>query len=208
MIDLATIKAVSWDVDGTIYDLPLMKAHMRRMALRSALRSPLSVIREQRALARLRRAMNRVRRSGGDLASLELTDDRAWLSELEERWYVEAIRRTGPRPSVPMLLFYLMTRPLRQVVLSDYASATKLEALELTKYFERTFSGEEVGALKPSARVFEHVIAELGIQPNELLHIGDRKDTDGAAALLGCQVAIMEPGLGGPVRLLRELRQE
>jgi HAD superfamily hydrolase (TIGR01549 family) len=205
MIDMARVEVISWDMDGTLYDLPSMKAHVRRMALRAALRAPLTVIREQRALARLRAAMGRVRRSGGDLAGLELADDRAWLAELERKWYLEAIRRTGPRPVVPALLLRLAARPLRQVVLSDYASTEKLEALGLEKVFERCFSGEEIGALKPSARVFEHVIGELGIEPGALLHIGDRKDTDGAAALVGCQVAIVEPGIGGGAGLLRLL---
>jgi FMN phosphatase YigB (HAD superfamily) len=40
--------------------------------------------------------------------------------------------------------------------------------------------------------VFRQIIAELGIAPEELLHIGDRADTDGAAAEeVGFQAAIV-----------------
>jgi HAD superfamily hydrolase (TIGR01549 family) len=188
------IEVVSWDVDGTLYELPAMRGQIRRLALRR-LWNPFRLARELGDLARLRRAMEEVRRQGGDLSALKLSQPREPLEALEQRWYGEAIRRAGPRAGVPEALAALRGRGLRLIVTSDYGSEFKLKALGLADAFERLYAGEALGHLKPSPRLFEHVISDLGIEPGALLHIGDRPDTDGAGAeAVGCRSLILPPG--------------
>lgn len=51
----------------------------------------------------------------------------------------------------------------------------------------------EVGAMKPDLGGFRDAIAALGVKAEETLMIGDSAKADGAAAELGCAVAIVEP---------------
>jgi HAD superfamily hydrolase (TIGR01509 family) len=193
VIDFATIQVVSWDVDGTLYELPHMIRRLRWLILQRGVRHPLRVRHEVSRLLALRRAMERVRRAGGDLAGLGLPD-RAALLPLEERWYAEAIRRAGLRPGVSAALQAFAARGLRQVVFSDHPSQAKLEALGIREHFEEVYSAEDSGHLKPSPRAFESLLADLGIPASALLHVGDREDTDGAARALGCSVLILPAG--------------
>ena len=80
----------------------------------------------------------------------------------------------------------------RQVVVTDYEAEGKLDALELPITFERVFEGEVLGAIKPSPQLFQVILKELDVAPSALLHIGDRDESDGAAARgAGCQVLIL-----------------
>ncbi|MGE0707479.1 MAG: HAD family hydrolase [Planctomycetota bacterium] len=198
---LEGVSVVTWDVDGTLYELPAMAACLRRAALRRGLRAPLRVLREQRWLAQLRAAMEGVRRAGGELRHLgALPRPRAELAALEERWYGEAIRRAGPRPGVPETLADLRARGLRLVAVSDHPADYKLAALGLSGCFERVYVGEALGVLKPSPRLFEAVLEDLSLAPAALLHVGDRDDSDRPAATgAGCRFTLLAPGPVGPI---------
>ncbi len=192
---LEGVEAVSFDVDGTLYELPRLRAAIRRLALARLLGAPLATPRELRRLARLRRAMEATRAAGGDLAALTLPEPRDALAALEERWYVAALRRCGPRPGVREALDALAARGVRRVVLSDHPAETKLAALGLADAFERVYVGEVLGALKPSPVPFRAALADLGLAPSALLHVGDRPETDGAgAAAAGVRAWILPPG--------------
>lgn len=70
-------------------------------------------------------------------------------------------------------------------VYSDYPrTRERLEALGIpTPGFEdRLYGPENFGALKPAARPFLTIAADLGTKPAEVLVIGDRADTDGVGA--------------------------
>jgi phosphoglycolate phosphatase len=192
---LGGVEVVSFDLDGTLYELPRLRAALRRLALGRLLGAPLATPRELRRLARLRAAMEAVRRAGGDLATLALSEPREALAALEERWYVPAARLAGPRPGLRELLGALRARGVRAVVLSDHPAASKLEALGLAGAFERVYVGEALGALKPSPAPFRALLADLGLAPGALLHVGDRADTDGAGgAAAGVRTVIVPPG--------------
>lgn len=45
-------------------------------------------------------------------------------------------------------------------------------------YFSRLTFSDEMGVSKPNALMFESTAQALGVVPGELLHIGDREDTD------------------------------
>ncbi len=189
------VEAVSWDVDGTLYEMPRMRRCLRRLVLSRALRGPWAVARDLRRLMGLRRAMEAVRASGGDLATLRAREPREALAPLEETLYGEAIRRAGPRPGVAEALAALRARGLRVVVLSDHPADFKLAALGFEGAFERVYVGEALGWLKPSPRPFAAVVEDLGLTPSALLHVGDRPDTDGrGAAAAGCRSVILPPG--------------
>lgn len=69
-----------------------------------------------------------------------------------------------------------------------------LENVELLEYFDYFSFSDEVGASKPSSKIFSHLIKQAHVMPNEIVHIGDRVANDivgakefGAVGVL-CQV--------------------
>jgi HAD superfamily hydrolase (TIGR01509 family) len=51
----------------------------------------------------------------------------------------------------------------------------------------------EVGAAKPDTRIFEAALSRLGVDADRTLMVGDSEENDGAARLLGCGFALVEP---------------
>jgi HAD superfamily hydrolase (TIGR01509 family) len=182
---------VTWDVDGTLYPA----GAMRRALAWDALAQPLAAWRELRPLLRFRRAMERRRRDGGRITAGEAdARDRA----AEARWYGRAIARAGLRRGVADVVRALAAGGVRQVALSDWRAGYKLAALGLAGAFERVYAGEDLGWLKPAPELWRAVAADLGVPVERVLHVGDRRDTDGAAALAGCRAHV----LGAPARVL------
>lgn len=198
------IEVVSWDVDGTLYELPAMVRAVVRAGARGLVRAPRRSLGELERLRRFRAAMARVRRRGGELAPGDLPADRDALVALEARWYGPAIARVGVRAGVGEALATFAARGLRQIAVSDYRAHYKLVALGLEHHFEAVYAGEDTGHLKPSPGIFAHVIEDLGIEPARMLHIGDRHDRDAAAAAaVGCRTLIVPAGADAAALLRR-----
>jgi putative hydrolase of the HAD superfamily len=70
--------------------------------------------------------------------------------------------------------------------------------------FEQIVVSSQVGADKPSPRIFEEALRRFAVEPGELLHVGDEEKTDGdGARAIGIQAFI----LGFPGSGLRGLRE-
>ena len=69
-------------------------------------------------------------------------------------------------------------------VYSDYPAKLKIEKLGINKIFDVivTSTDNDVNAFKPKADGFINAARKLGIAPNEVVYIGDRKDVDGVGA--------------------------
>jgi putative hydrolase of the HAD superfamily len=64
-----------------------------------------------------------------------------------------------------------------------------LERLGISKYFGHIFLSSEIGADKPDPEIFRRALKVLGLQPGEVLHVGDDPERDWhAAALAGLSV--------------------
>ena len=167
------LAAVSFDVDGTLYSDRFLKAQVALEAIRQGLVRPL------RDLHRFsRRAV--AARAAGRL-------DPAWESDVPRPARGGGSpaapghpARRGPRAGAADLLTRL--RPRTLIAVSDFDAEAKLEALGLRHHFDHTYAAERYGALKPDPAVFRAALADLGIAPSTLLHVGDRPDTDGLAA--------------------------
>jgi putative hydrolase of the HAD superfamily len=65
----------------------------------------------------------------------------------------------------------------------DVSLAEYLERTGLGLYFDVVVSGAEAGAQKPDPRIFRRALAELGVEPERALHVGDDEvDREGALA--------------------------
>ena len=208
-VRLVSVKVISWDIDGTMYGLsPLMSAFkrdlVRRMFSRDWVRAWVDFIR----LLRFKLFMDRVRKKAG-LYRVGTVPHRSAIEATQNEMYGRMLPMVGTLEGVEDLLQWFADQGYRQVAFSDYRQSTKLAALGLSGFFERVYAGESIGHLKPARQAFDHIIEDLGIRPDELLHIGDRADTDGAAAPeVGFQVALVGGAHPTAAALLDELRNQ
>jgi FMN phosphatase YigB (HAD superfamily) len=97
--------------------------------------------------------------------------------------YTMKFQKNG-RPGINQTLAGLRDRNIQLAVLSDYDCVKeRLNNLMIDEnHFSIATSCEASGALKPSPRPFLQIAQTWGIPPEQLMVIGDRIDTDGAAA--------------------------
>lgn len=192
------IRAVSFDLDGTLYD----DARTRWRFLWAAFP-------RWRTLRVGRRVREELRGRSFDDGTGLLAEEarlcaerlerpvdavRAQLSELFDVRLPRVLATVGPREETRALLHDLARRGVALAIVSDRGSIhAKLAALGLADVpWGALISADDVGVLKPSPRLFATAARALGVEPTELLHVGDREDTDGAGArAAGCPVAVL-----------------
>ena len=59
-----------------------------------------------------------------------------------------------------------------------------LERLGISKYFGHIFASSEIGADKPDPEIFRRAVKFLGLQPGDVLHVGDDPECDWHAAAI------------------------
>ncbi len=191
-LNLAKIRVVSWDIDGTMYALPALMSAFKRDLFRRML-SPgfVAAWRDFFRLLRFKRHMDKVRR-GGDGYRVPPVKNRDCVALTQAEMYGRILPELPAQPGVCALMQWFQERGITQVAFSDYRPSTKLSALGLEHFFAAVYAGEDIGYLKPSPKPFEAILAAHGLDAHELLHIGDRADTDGEGAqAAGTQYAII-----------------
>jgi len=195
-LDLASVRAVIFDMDGTLYrQAPLRRAMAVRL-VRAHLVKPKQGLRTVRVLAAYRHAQEELRTSSGhtDLAGaqLRLAAERTGVDQQEvarcvEHWMDAAplplLARFG-QPGMSDSLRALRSWGLRLAVLSDYPVQAKLDALGIAEQFDVVLCAQqpEIGVFKPHPRGLEVALERLGVSAGEALYVGDRADVDAVAA--------------------------
>ena len=180
--DWNQIKVVSWDIDGTLYDLHAFMRHLKQNFVQRAFTFRWwSLCIDLARLIRFKLHMDGVRKTP-PAYSVGTVPGRDAIGQTMDRLYALLLPSIGVLPGVESTLAWVESTGRKQVVFSDYRESTKLNALGLQRWFSAVYAGEDMGHLKPAESVFQAMISDLGIEPHELLHIGDRQDTDGDAA--------------------------
>jgi FMN phosphatase YigB (HAD superfamily) len=185
------IRGVVFDLDGTLYTLPMMRLRMtlalwRSVPLLSRLTAARRDVRGENFGSRdelIAALYNAIARRAN--TSIERATE--WYeSEFMPAFVALLARRAVVRPGLPALLGRLRERGVRTAVISDYARVKeRLEALKIDPaLFDDLVASEEHGVLKPSEIPFEAVAKRWGLAPAEILVVGDRKDHDEGSALL------------------------
>jgi len=210
----ARIRAVLLDVDGTLY----RQAPVRlRMALEIAM-APLigqSFVRAReviRTVSEFRRVREELRTLGWPvypLATLQFreTARRVGLDAGEVEHTISEWMFTRPlkylprskRRGVDSFLETARRGGLLVGALSDYPVSEKVAALGLSHHFSLTLCTTDaaINALKPHPRGFLEACRLWGLDPREVLYVGDRPDVDAAGArAAGMRCAIVGQ-LGG-----------
>jgi FMN phosphatase YigB (HAD superfamily) len=188
------IRAVLFDLDGTLYRQRRMRALMAIELVTHALTQPLRAPRNWRALAAYRKAQEVARSKpfGAATAQLEIVAQRTGLMPPEIEQIVGEWMFERPLKHLPAcraaglfeLLAFLGSKGIEIGVLSDYPAEAKLRALGLAGRFSVVLcsADPEIGALKPHPRGFLTACERWHIDPGDVLVVGDRFDVDAAGA--------------------------
>ena len=208
------IRAVLFDLDGTLYHQPplrlLMAAELGvvpwfRHAPWEVSRvwRTLSVFRrvreELRALGRPELPLDRLQytqaaeRAGVPVGDLEATIDE-WIYRRPLKYLPRVMRR-----GMADVLSGLQARGLKVGVFSDYPVGEKLEAMGLRALIslELEATAEKVNAFKPHPRGFEVACCQWSLPSREVLYVGDRPEVDARGAAMAAMPCAIIGSAGG-----------
>lgn len=209
---LGSTKAVLFDLDGTLYRLAPMRRRMLLELLRWGAVHPLAFPGLMGRLREFRTAREGLRDFARDDQSLdevqyEVPASRLGISPDELRGLVQEWMFERPLPFLaraawPGLREILVGlrstgRPLG--VFSDYDPDRKLEALGVRDLFDVTLAATdaEVNRFKPDPRGFIVGAERLGVDPCDVLYVGDRAEVDGAGATAAGMASVIITGRVG-----------
>lgn len=191
------IRAVLFDVDGTLYHARPMRIRMALSLLLLPLRGPLRAMRVLRHLRGYRRALEQVREyppSADNVAELHLARAAELAGDTPERvqatvadWFMQrplphlaGCRRAG----ILAFLEQLRDAGCQIGFFSDYPVEDKLEAMAMREFASVCLSAGDptVNAFKPRPRGFERACEIWNLPPEEVLYVGDRPEVDAAGA--------------------------
>ena len=223
----SAIRAVLFDLDGTLYaQLPLRIVMACEMAIASAGAVFSQGLRVPRVIATFRNTREQLRDEpdGGPAivtrqyaaVAERLHSSTDEVERIVDEWiYRRPLKwlRYCRRRDLAGLLDWLERRGLWKGVLSDYPAQAKLTALGLSGRFDVVVSSvdSDVNAFKPNPRGYLTAAMRWGLDPFEVLYVGDRIDVDvpGArAAGMPCALLTtrrVDPGVIG-IRNLAELK--
>lgn len=213
-VDPGRLRAIVFDVDGTLYGQSGLRRAMFLQLLRAHLVRPWTGINTFRILGAYRHAQEALREPSavieGDLAAaqVQLACKRAGASEAEVRALVERWMEQAPLPLLPRFVFpgladllrLAKQRGIRLGVLSDYPAAAKLQALGVAEFFDLVLTAQDpaVNRFKPDPSGLREALRRLGAQGAEALYVGDRAKVDAVAAqAAGVPCVILNPRRNG-----------
>ena len=191
------LRAVLFDVDGTLYRLAPVRRRMGARLLAECLKNPPRGYAAVRLLSAYRKAQELLRGAAGlrpDIASAHLAAACA-ATGLSAEAAAPVIHQWMERAPLGMIGAWLregtveLLRSLRQAgtrlgAVSDYPAEAKLASLGIRHWFDVVICAQdpEVQRFKPDPRGIEVALRRLGVVPRQALYVGDRPEVDGMAA--------------------------
>lgn len=174
------LRAVAFDIDGTLYPNRIMLRRSVGFGIRHArllfhFAKVRKTIRATRPIEDFYRLQARLMAD-----ALGCPEDvvRAKIQrEIYDRWEL-VLRRVPLYDQVSELIDDLEHSGLRLAVMSDFPVARKLELLGLDGRWDCAISTEQVGYLKPNPEPFETLVACLEVSASEILYVGNSYEYD------------------------------
>ncbi|MBL4769621.1 MAG: HAD-IA family hydrolase [Planctomycetes bacterium] len=209
------IRAVLWDLDGTLYRQPPLRKRMLfelgKAALKQSPKKTLRMMRWLRCYRHVREELRDLGHADSPLESIQfhvpaqrLETPVQPLEDLVRYWMLEhplphllKARYAGAEG----LLERLQSKGIGLGVFSDYPVREKLKALELDRFFSVQLGAtdETINAFKPHPRGFLEGCKALGWEPEEVVYVGDRDEVDGIGArAAGMRCLIISDKQTGP----------
>ena len=193
MLDIARVKAVSLDLDDTLWPvLPTieraekvlhqwLEAHAPMAAALFSSPSALREIREYMLASKpaLKHDMSALRRESIRLALYRagedpLLADAAFEAFFAERQNVDLFEDAGPA-----LEFLVARFPLVSISNGN----ADVQRIGLAAYFRASISARDFGVGKPDPRIFHAAAGAVDVLPQDVLHVGDDATLDALGAL-------------------------
>ncbi|MBB6482242.1 HAD family hydrolase [Spirochaeta isovalerica] len=174
------VKAVAFDIDGTLYpnwkmqlnSVPFFAFHPLLIykfgEIRKEIRKRDNIEDFYAVQAQL---LGETLRISADRAK-EIIDDVFYT-----RWE-RTFSRIKPYGNVKMVIESIRAMGLKTAVLSDFPIGRKLEYFGLENLWDVELSSEETGYLKPHKRPFEVLSERLGVSPKEVIYVGNSYSYD------------------------------
>ncbi len=201
------IRAVAFDLDGTLTDsvadlaaaANAMRAHLRlpelpQEVVQSYVGDGISVL--------VHRALTGDKAGQAEDALLERGLD------IFIRYYAEHIAdatRTYPETETALAMLRKMGLPLAVITnKSEVLSVKLLNELNIGQYFSLVVGGDTLPQRKPSPEPLRHAARVLGVEPEQMLMVGDSHNDMLAAKAAGCPCVGVEFGYGDMAQLSRD----
>ena len=198
-----TIKAVVFDMDGTLYHPLRMLFFMSVEWFVYFCVSPWKAVRVLRAVRAYRKALEQIRGEKGVFSrQIQLQTAGAisgmGVDEIDlivARWFEEKPLRhiaRCARKNLRETVGALLRQNVRVGVYSDYYAEKKCLALGIGGNITFTLGGEDVGFLKPNRAGFDRVSILCKCEPSQIVYVGDRVSVDAVGArTVGMRVIIL-----------------
>lgn len=178
------IRAVCFDLDGTLYDL---KKQQRKL-WKTILRHPIVLHHWQKETAAMRgRRSPSIHQDIADAVAKKTgRSPESAAAIIHQAIFVDYPATFHPGDATPGLLelfAQLDARGIPRAVVSDHPTDDKLRGLQMLDGWVTRIDCSALGALKPLPDGLEEVAHLLDCSPTELLLVGDREDTDGEMAV-------------------------
>jgi putative hydrolase of the HAD superfamily len=200
MIDITKIRAITLDLDDTLWPVwpTIGRAETALQAWLAAHAPSTAVLSADAELKKAVRAEINARYSdrAHDLSFLRLQSIRALLQQAGdpqhlaepafEVFFAERQRVDLFDDALPALRFWSQRYPV--IALSN--GNADVHRVGIGEHFKASVSAQSLGVAKPDLRIFEAGASAAGVQPHEVLHVGDDAHADCVGALAaGMQVA-------------------
>jgi HAD superfamily hydrolase (TIGR01549 family) len=192
-INWADVKAVIFDVDGTLYTQSRLRKKMAYALLTYYAVRPwrvgdILILRHFRA-----EREKRTGHAGGDLENAQYK----WCAQ-KGNYSVSRVKQvvnqwmfTFPNkylaactyPGTKSFFGKLKSLNIKIAIYSDYKAHDKLKAMDLPADLVVSSTDPEIDRFKPDPKGLLYIADKLGIQPQECLFIGDRPELDGECAI-------------------------
>ena len=183
------MKAIIFDLDGTLYD----NSRLPLWLILHSIPHIFTLQAERKARKELSGQYFGSREEYFRQLFSRIAQKRGISAEKAERWYrgiympsmyKVLCKRYHYKEGVPEILQQLRQKGIKTVVFSDYGYLDKrLKAVGISpEWFDLCVDAPSLGGLKPCRESFQKIAGMLQMEPAEILVVGDRDDTDGQGA--------------------------
>ncbi len=203
------IKAILFDLDNTLIDFTKMKRQSTEAAIEAMLAAGVKLDKEQ-AIKLIYELYDQYGIEHQQIFQEFLIRTQKNVDYKILAAGVVAYRKAKavlaePYPGVMPTLLKLKQKGLKLAIVSDapiLQAWTRLTEMKIQDFFDAVVTFDDTGERKPSAGPFKKALEQLGVKPEEVLHVGDWPDRDIAGAkALGMKTALAKYGLTKPITI-------